>query len=184
MAVAEFDLSRVSILLAEDNHYIRVLLFQCLKALGIGLVRTCKDGGEAIEVLRALHVDPGKAGAGEFDVIVANWQMAPVDGLSLLRWVRRHQESPARFVPFIMVTGHADRAKVEQARDMGATEVLAKPFSVQTLAERLAQVIDRPRQFVHTFDYFGPDRRRCVPAVPGRIERRTITEAEIEVVYD
>jgi CheY-like chemotaxis protein len=182
--VANLDLSRFAVLLAEDNPYVRVLLFQCLKALGVGIVRPCKDGGEAMDVLRALHVDPNRAGVGEFDMIVANWQMAPVDGLGLLRWVRRHQESPARFVPFIMVTGYADRAKVEQARDMGATEVLAKPFSVQTLAERLSQVIDRPRQFVHTFDYFGPDRRRGVQPVSGHGERRTITETEIEVVYD
>jgi DNA-binding response OmpR family regulator len=83
-----------------------------------------------------------------------------------------------------MVTGYADRDKVAAARDMGVTEMLAKPFSVTSLAQRLLQVIDRPRQFVHTHDYFGPDRRRQNLGPSDGAERRTMPEEEIEVVYD
>ena len=70
-----------------------------------------------------------------------------------------------------------------EARDLGVTEMLAKPYSIDGVATRLLQVIDRPRQFVHTGDYFGPDRRRHQVAFSDR-DRRKITEtsAEAEVI--
>ncbi|MBO6633648.1 MAG: response regulator, partial [Parvibaculum sp.] len=64
------------------------------------------------------------------------------------------------FVPIIMVSGHTDLASVERARDIGVTEFLSKPISARSLYERLIQVLDRPRQFVETPTYRGPDRRR------------------------
>ena len=65
---------------------------------------------------------------------------------------------------------------------MGATEFVTKPFSVVTLAQRVQVVIERPRQFVHTGDYFGPDRRRR--AEPFTNERRVLTDKSpgVEVV--
>lgn len=163
----------------------RSLMTIALKALGVGTIKTADDGGEAIEVLRLMSTDPMKAGVMSIDIILSNWQMSPVDGLMLLRWVRRHKESPDRFIPFLMVTGYADREKVMEARELGVTEILAKPFSVQNVADRLIQVIERPRQFVHTSSYFGPDRRRQALPYSGE-ERRKLTEEdeEVEVVYD
>jgi two-component system chemotaxis response regulator CheY len=182
--MADYSFDRFSILLAEDNAYLRSLLMQSLKAIGVGNVRVCNDGGEAIDVLRLMAKDPTKAGLMSVDMILSNWQMSPVDGMMLLRWVRRHKESPNRFIPFVMVTGYADREKVAEARDMGVTEMLAKPFSVTGVAGRLLQVVDRPRQFVHNPDYFGPDRRRQKGEGPDGTERRVMQESDIEIIYD
>jgi len=182
--MADYNFERFSVLLAEDNSYLRSLLTQALKAIGVGNIRVAEHGGEAIDILRMMAVDPTKAGLMSVDVILSNWEMSPVDGMMLLRWVRRHKESPNRFIPFIMVTGYADRDKVAEARNMGVTEILAKPFSVVSLMQRFMQVIDRPRQFVHTPDYFGPDRRRQQMNAPDNKERRVMKEKDIEIVYD
>tara|TARA_R110002167_G_scaffold58439_2_gene165622 strand:- start:147 stop:695 length:549 start_codon:yes stop_codon:yes gene_type:complete len=182
MTTYSFD--RFSVLVAEDNSYLSTLVLQCLKAIGVGNVRTAADGGEAIDILNLMKKDPTKAGLMSVDLIISNWQMSPVDGLMLLRWVRRHKDSPHRFIPFIMLTGFADREKVSQARDMGVTEIIAKPFSVTSIAKRLIQVIDRPRQFVHTPEYFGPDRRRRDAGGPNNQERRVMREDQIEIIYD
>lgn len=182
--MTDYSFQRFSVLVVEDNSYLSTLLLQCLKAIGVGNVRQASDGGEAIDILNLMKKDPTKAGLMSVDLIISNWQMSPVDGLLLLRWVRRHKDSPHRFIPFIMLTGYADRDKVSQARDMGVTEILAKPFSVSSIAKRLLQVIDRPRQFVHTPDYFGPDRRRRDHGAPGSQERRVMTDDQIEIIYD
>jgi len=182
--MADYDLQRFSVLVVEDNPYLRSLLVQALKALGMGSVRTVGHGGEAIELLRLVAADPVKAGVMGFDLILSDWHMSPIDGLMLLRWVRRHKESPNRFVPFVMVTGYADRDKVAEARDMGVTEMLAKPFSVSSVAQRILQVIERPRQFVHTATYFGPDRRRQNFGPPGGAERRRPDDSHAEIIYD
>lgn len=180
-----YNLERFSILVVDDNRYMRQLLVMSLKALGVGTVKQAEHGGDAIEVLKLMALDPVKAGIMSIDAIFSNWQMSPVDGLMLLRWVRRAKESPNRFIPFVMVTGYADPAKVAEARDMGLTEMLAKPFSVQGVAERLQQVIERPRQFVHTVDYFGPDRRRRSQVFMDSDRRKlSDSDAEVEIIHD
>lgn len=88
--------------------------------------------------------------------------MQPYDGIELIRRIRRDPRSPNKFVPIIMMTGYSHRARVEQARDMGVTEFLVKPFTAKDLYTRIEQLIERPRQFVDAGEgtYFGPDRRR------------------------
>jgi len=183
--MAEYNLERVSVLVVEDNSYIRSLLHTALKALGVGSVKTAKEGGEAIEFIKLVSTNPMKAGVMSIDLIFSNWQMSPVDGSMFLRWVRRHKESTDRFIPFIMLTGYADHDKVSEARDLGVTEMLAKPFSVESVSQRLLQVIDRPRQFIHNSSYFGPDRRRQALPYQGD-DRRKLKEGDegVEVVYD
>jgi CheY-like chemotaxis protein len=171
--------------LVEDNNYMRSMLAIILKALGVENVKLATHGGEAIEVLKLMQLDPQRAGLMSVDMILSNWEMSPVDGLILLRWVRRHKESPDRFIPFVMVTGYADKHKVAESRDLGVTEMLAKPYSLDNVAERLMQVVEKPRQFVHTSTYFGPGRRRRAEAFSGK-ERRVLVEGSeyVEVVYD
>lgn len=182
--MTNYDFDRFSVLVVDDNGYICSLLVQCLRALGVGTVFPASNGAEAISVLRLVDEDPRRAGTAQIDVIVSDWRMSPVDGLMLLRWVRRHEESPNRFVPFILVTGYADQDCVAEARDLGVTEIVAKPFSVSSVAERVLELLDRPRQFVQTPEYFGPDRRRHRPAPPSDGERRLAAEQDIEVIYD
>ncbi len=49
---------------------------------------------------------------------------------------------------------------MQEARDAGVTEFLVKPFTAHDLARRIAHVINKPRDFIETQDFFGPDRRR------------------------
>ena len=177
------DLSRVSCLVVEDSTFIRSLVVACLNALGVRQIKLAEHGGDAIEFLKLQKLDPMKAGGLSVDLIISNWQMSPVDGMILLRWVRRHAESLIRFVPFGMLSGLSAGQKVADARDAGVTEFLAKPFSVAMLAQKLQTVIERPRQFVHTSSYFGPDRRRRNDPFTGQ-DRRVLTDKSpgVEIV--
>ena len=183
--MANYSLDRFAALVVEDNAYIRRLLQTTLHSLGIGTVKTVEHGGEAIDLIKLIASDPMKAGIMSLDLIFSNWQMSPVDGSMLLRWIRSHKESPDRFIPFAMVTGYADRDKVAEAREIGVTEFLAKPFSIEAVTARLTQVIERPRPFFHTSSYFGPDRRRQQVDYKAA-DRRKLKEGDegVEVVYE
>ena len=181
--MADYDFERLTVLLVEDSLFIRSLLTNSLKILGVGNVVVKEHGGDAIEFMKQVKEDPMKAGVMSVDMILSNWEMSPVNGMMLLRWIRRHKDSPDRFVPFIMVTAYSEPERITEARDMGVTEMLAKPFTVKAIGERLASIIERPRQFVHNKDYFGPDRRR--QAVPVDFDdRRKLTDKSegVEVV--
>ncbi len=180
--MANYNFDMFNVLVVEDNRYMRSMLRTLLYAVGVGNVLTTSDGGEAIELLRKIKEAPAAAGVSTIDIIFSNWQMEPVDGTMLLKWVRRSKESPDRFAPFIMVSGFADFQRVSVCRDLGVTEFLAKPYSVDSLLGRLTGLVERPRQFVLTENYFGPDRRRR-PS-PQALERRVMKESEMEIIYD
>ncbi|MBU0723536.1 MAG: response regulator [Alphaproteobacteria bacterium] len=179
--MAGYRLDRLSILLVEDSDFIRNLLFSVLRALEVGQVYTAKDGGEAIEFLKA-RARLGMPGQAPVDLIISDLIMSPIDGAMLLRWVRRHAESPDRFIPFIMISGAVDRDRVEAIRDLGVSEFLAKPFSVNSVASHLQAAIENPRPFIYTQDYFGPDRRRVDQPISGD-DRRSPDKSKLAVVY-
>ena len=62
------------------------------------------------------------------DIVVADYLMPVVDGMFLLRWVRRADKSPDKFLPFVMISAH-DRDVLFEARDSGVDEFVAKPLS-------------------------------------------------------
>lgn len=181
--MTDYDFERLSVLIVEDSLFIRSLLINSLRILGVGKVYAVDHGGEAIAFLQKVKTDPAAAGTQEVDVVMSNWQMSPVDGMMLLRWARRHKDSPDRFVPFIMITGYSEPKRVEEARALGVTEFLAKPFTITAIAGKLVSIIERQRQFVHTKDYFGPDRRRRTAEI-GFPDRRTLTDKSpgVEIV--
>lgn len=181
--MADYDFERLSVLIVEDSLFIRSLLINSLRILGVGKVYAVDHGGEAITFLKKVKDDPMAAGTQEIDIVISNWQMSPVDGMILLRWIRRHKDSPDRFIPFIMITGFSEPKRVQEARDLGVTEFLAKPFTIQAIGGKLISIIEKQRQFVHTKDYFGPDRRRRNLPIDFE-DRRKLTDKSpgVEVV--
>lgn len=181
--MADYDFSRLSVLLVEDSPFIRSLLINSLKLLGVGTVVAKEHGGQAIKFLKLVHDEPMKAGVQGIDIIISNWQMSPIDGMMLLRWVRRHADSPDRFVPFMMISGYSEKARVSQAREMGLSEFLAKPFTIKAIFDKLVLTIEKQRQFVHTPSYFGPDRRRQKLRFEGE-DKRVLKEGDpsVEIV--
>lgn len=178
-----YDLGLFTVLVVDDNPFMLRLLSSVLFTLRVGNVVTASDGGQAIARLKLMGDNPVKAGMMSVDVVMSNWMMSPVDGLTLLKWLREDKASPDRFMPFVMVSGAADVDKITTARAAGVTEFLAKPYSITGLISRLLAVIDNPRQFVLAPQYFGPDRRRQRLPHSGP-ERRVFGDDDVEVVYD
>ncbi len=177
MAVYNFD--RINIFLVEDNPYIRKVLESLLHQLKFANVKSAPNGAEAIEYFQDLHKNKA---FGDIDIILSDLVMTPLNGLLLLRWIRTAKESPNRFMPFVLLSGAADHEYVKAARDLGVTEFMAKPFSVASVSRYFLQIVDRPRQFVATQEYFGPDRRRK-SSPPASGERRVTEDKDVSIVY-
>jgi two-component system chemotaxis response regulator CheY len=63
---------------------------------------------------------------------------------------------------------------VNELRDAGADEILAKPVSPRTVCNKINAVIHSRRKFVSAPNYFGPDRRRRAASAPGVDRRITV----------
>jgi two-component system chemotaxis response regulator CheY len=143
-------LELVKMLLVDDNHHMRVLLTEILRAIGVRQVYEASDGAEALQMLRMQAID----------IVMTDLAMQPLDGIDFVKLVRNSPDSPNPMVPVIMITGHSTLRRVAEARDVGVTEFLSKPVTARGVIERITRVIDYPRPFVRSADYFGPDRRR------------------------
>lgn len=141
---------RLRALIVEDSVQMRTLLKSLLKSLELKEIHEASDGDEAFDALSKTCPD----------LILSDLNMKPVNGLEFTRRVRNDPASPCRHVPIIMITGHTDRRYIEAARDAGVSEILAKPINPHNLVSRIVEVIERPRPFVRSGDFFGPDRRR------------------------
>jgi CheY-like chemotaxis protein len=140
----------LKILLVDDNHYMRVLLAEILRAIGVKEIIEATDGAEGLQMMRDHPVD----------VVMTDLSMQPLDGIDFVRLLRNSPDSPNQMAPVVMITGHTTFARVNEARDAGVNEFLAKPLTARGVIERLHQAIENSRPYVRSDDYFGPDRRR------------------------
>jgi len=145
-----YNFSNINILIVDDNLPLIQLSKAIFETFGVKHIDTALNGEIGFE----------KFCDGQHDLVLIDWIMKPISGIELTRRIRTDDRSPNKFVPIILMTGYNERRKVLEARDVGVTEFLVKPFTAQDLYKRLVHVIERPRAFVSSEFFFGPDRRR------------------------
>ncbi|MBC8337688.1 MAG: response regulator [Alphaproteobacteria bacterium] len=148
--MAGFDIQNIKFLVVDDDANMRQLLRTILSSLGVKDIETVSGA------------DPGFAMLGNFqaDIAICDLVMQPLDGIEFTRMVRNNADSPNCYLPIIMLTGHAEITAVQKARDAGIHEFMSKPVSPEKLYSKIHNIIETPRVFVRSSDYFGPDRRR------------------------
>ncbi|HTK84648.1 MAG TPA: response regulator [Patescibacteria group bacterium] len=175
-----YDLKGLRILIIEDYPFIAELMQSLLHEMGVGDVVVAPSISVAKEKIAESNAT---ASAAAIDAVILDWLMPDGTGLELLQWVRSHDSESIRFLPVIVCSAHASQDMVSQSRDAGAHEVMVKPVSADKLAKRLVHVIDKPRPFLKTSDFFGPDRRRRDIDFRGDEKRKAQAET-IKVNYE
>ena len=112
-------------LVVDDSNTIRIILTAYLKKLGFD-VTVAINGREALDRLHAM---------AKADVVLVDWNMPEMDGLSFVRAVRAKNEYDA--LPLMMVTTNVELTNVAEALDAGANEYMMKPFTMDILKAKL-----------------------------------------------
>lgn len=149
-------------MVVDDSPFSLELTTQSLLGFGIQTRWPCHSGAEAMEILKDNPID----------LLIVDVEMPGMDGLELVRWLRRSRLDPNAYVPIIMTGGHIRRRKLDSVRDSGAHFLLTKPFSATALLERIVWAARDNRPFMEVGDYFGPDRRTRDGKPPRGQERR------------
>lgn len=155
-------------MIVDDNQHMRGILKELLRAAGVNDIKEASDPLEAFEYMKSSLVD----------LLLVDLAMPLMDGVEFTRMVRTNEDSPNHFLPIIMITGHSERSRVNAARDAGVNEFLVKPVTAKGLMERLSLIVNRPRNFVKSKQYFGPDRRRRADPNFSGEERRKDLQAK------
>jgi two-component system, OmpR family, response regulator len=109
------------ILLVEDDADIQEVVRLVLEVLGGFTVEMCDSGVEAVRT--ALAFAP--------DLILLDVMMPGMDGPTTLRGLREVAQIAA--IPVIFMTAKAQASEIAQYKEMGALNVIAKPFDPMTL---------------------------------------------------
>ena len=157
-----YKLDDVKILVVEDMLPMLTLTKSILQIFGFRKITAARSGEEGYAAY--LKEKP--------DIIITDWLMDEMDGLELIKKVRTDPNSHDPYIPIVLMTGYSDRPRVEKARDNGMTEFLTKPYASRDLYNRIVQLVEKPRQFVDSEEFFGPDRRRREENYKGSLRRK------------
>ncbi len=143
------QLSSINILLVDDEKQILKLVSDVLRHLGFSEITIAHNGRDAVEQISQKR----------FDFIITDWRMPDMEGIDLVRFVRRSPLCKMPRIPIIMLTGNSEAPYILRARDEGVTEYMIKPFSAHELVKRIRSIIEKPRSFIDSPRYKGPNRR-------------------------
>lgn len=135
---------RVRVLFVDDSLSVRKVAESTFKKMGMD-VTTAVDGQDGLAKLRE----------GMFDIVFTDLEMPRMHGYELIREVRfvpAYQD-----LPLVVVSSRSGAKHQDQARSLGATEYITKPFNEQVLRATVTKLCP------HLFEPRGP-----VPAVEGR----------------
>lgn len=117
-----------SILTVDDSPSLRMAIRIALTGAGY----TVTEAGDGVEGL-------SKSNAGKFDMIITDLNMPNMDGLTMIREIRK--TSTQAGTPIIFLTTESDDAMKQQAKAAGATGWLVKPFVPDQLIKIARKVL-------------------------------------------
>jgi two-component system chemotaxis response regulator CheY len=133
--VSNYDLSKLRVLIIEDNAFTLDILRTIVRQLGVANIQGCEDGADALK----------RVAAQTFELLFVDWQIPSLDGCALVKAIRGLPNKVRSETPIIMITASRDKATVTKAREAGVDGYLVKPVSAQMIYDRVAAVIERGR---------------------------------------
>ena len=119
----------LKILAVDDSPTMRRIIVNTLKRAGFNDVAEASDGKDALAKLKT----------EKYDFVITDWNMPEMDGLTLVTTVRSDPELQA--MPILMVTTRCVKEDIMQAIKAGVNNYIVKPFTPETIAEKINQVL-------------------------------------------
>jgi len=118
----------ITILVVDDFATMRRIVKGVLKKLGFKNIIEAENGKTALSKLKKEDVG----------LVISDWNMPEMTGLELLKAVKT--EEKFKDLPFIMLTAEGQKDCVIEAVKAGVTNFIVKPFTPDTLKEKLNAV--------------------------------------------
>jgi HD-like signal output (HDOD) protein len=180
-----------TVLIAEDDRWTSDLLAQLVRSARCDAnIQRFEDGQQVLDLCRRRTPS----------LVIASSQLRGLDGLELLRQLRRDKSKP--LLPFFLIGANADTASVRAALPLQPTAYLTKPFEAEKLLRRLHQVLVEPGEEVvcampaappsMSLDQFLADQRESAEGAPllngvrealQRLNSRDCSLGELETLF-
>ena len=121
----------IKILIVDDFSTMRRIIKNLLRDLGFTNTEEADDGTTALPMLQG----------GSFELLVTDWNMPGMQGIDLLKHVRADENLAS--LPVLMVTAEQKKEQIVEAAQAGVNGYIVKPFTAQTLKEKLEKIFER-----------------------------------------
>ena len=121
----------MKILIVDDFSTMRRIIKNLLRDLGYNNTHEADDGNTALPMLKN----------GDYQFVVTDWNMPGMTGIELLKAIRA--DDRYKTLPVLMVTAEAKREQIIEAAQNGVNGYIIKPFTAQTLEEKLGKIFER-----------------------------------------
>ena len=121
----------MNILVVDDFSTMRRIVKNLLSEIGFNNIVEADDGKTALPILEG----------GGIDFLVTDWNMPGMPGIDLLKAVRADPKLAS--LPVLMVTAEAKREQIMEAAQAGVNGYVVKPFTADTLKEKVDKVFER-----------------------------------------
>lgn len=132
MNTPEDQFRDLHVLIVDDESFVRSMVKQMLRTLGVTNIREANEGATALKELQLFPPD----------LVICDLSMEPIDGIVFVQMLRNHQHVDLRSIPVIILSGKNDMASVKEAASKGINGYLVKPVSLQSLRSRLDSVVN------------------------------------------
>lgn len=122
-------INKSTVLVVDDLESMRKITVNYLRQFGVVKILEAANGAEALRILNGHPVT----------VVISDWNMPVMNGLELLLSIRSSDKLYG--LPFMMITAETERKLILQAVQSGVSELLVKPFSYSSFAERLTRML-------------------------------------------
>lgn len=119
---------KIKVLIVDDQVTSRLLLGEALQSLGFSQITVAGDGQQGLSIMQQQP----------HHLVISDFNMPKMDGLGLLHAIR--SDAQTKRAAFIMLTAQGDRALVQKAAQLGANNVLAKPFTIEKMKAAIEAV--------------------------------------------
>ncbi len=121
----------IKVLVADDFATMRKIVRNILKQIGFDNIVEAEDGLAALQIVKQDRIG----------LVVTDWNMPNMSGLELLEKIRENPET--KHVPVLMVTAEGLKDNVIAAVKAGVNNYVVKPFTAETLQEKIEQIFKK-----------------------------------------
>jgi two-component system chemotaxis response regulator CheY len=119
---------RRRVLLVDDSTTVCTVVEKILRECGFEQIEVVQDGNAALDCMQK----------SAFEIILCDWEMAPISGVDVLNEVRRNPE--AKKTSFILMSARKEPQWILAAKKAGADCMITKPFSAAMLKTKIDQL--------------------------------------------
>jgi two-component system response regulator len=129
----------IEILLVEDNpNDVRLTLHALKRHRLTNRIHVVRDGAEALEFLFATGAYAQRKGADGPKVVMLDLKLPRVDGIEVLREIRRNPLT--RTLPVVMLTSSREERDITETYNLGANSYIVKPVDFEQFTEAVRQL--------------------------------------------